>query len=304
MRRWTDFPADNADRTVRDWIRRKLSGTESKRWADDRECRSTADWIVAVVDDRQRAILEAVGRRYDEGELNRMAACLDAVIGGMPIQYAVGWTEFRGLRIACAPGALIPRPETEELVGWFLEGMEPWRGRPEAGRPIRVVDIGTGTGCIALSIKAARPDWEVWALDIAPEALSLARRNGKALGLAVHWVEGDALSTGWPGLEGPWHGIVSNPPYIPESEAEGMEAHVREQEPGGALFVPDGDPLLFHRTLLSEARVSLLAGGCMVAECHAESTSRVADCWQLEGAEVEVLSDLQGAERAVRLVRH
>lgn len=303
MRRWTDFPQDNADRQVRQWVGRKLSGSGLAIWADERECRQAADRIMAGVDDRSRVILEALDRRYDEGELNRIAACLDQVLEGMPVQHAVGWTEFRGLRIACGPEALIPRPETEEVVGWWLEGMaEIGRDRREVG-PVRVLDVGTGTGCMALAIKAERPHWEVWALDADPGALALARSNGAALGLEVHWVLGDALEADWPSLSSDWDGIISNPPYIPQSEEAELAPHVREREPHKALFVPDGDPLLFYRALAREAPRYLRKAGCMVAECHAQFTREVADCWQLEGARTEVLIDLQGAERAVRLIR-
>lgn len=263
-----------------------------------------ADRLVAGIDDRSRTVLEMVGRRYDESELNRLGRWLDQVLDGAPVQHAVGWTEFRGLRIRCSPMALIPRPETEEVVEWFLEGMAAgWAARP-GDEPVRVMDFGTGTGCMALAVKAARPHWEVWGVDVSEEALALARENGRELGLDVNWLKGDMLEGTGEGGPMTVHGIVSNPPYIPESEAVEMEAHVRDREPHLALFVPDSEPLRFHNALLRFAETALEAGGCMLAECHPKFTRSVADCWQLEGAETEVLIDLQGAERAVRMVRH
>lgn len=303
MRRWSDFPEDNRDRSVRHWLAGALQAGLPASQASERECRALADRIVAGVDERSRTMLEVIERRYDEGELDRMAAWMDRVIGGEPVQHAVGWTDFRGLKIACSPAALVPRPETEELVEWLLEGME-GVSPPAPGRPLRVLDVGTGTGCIALAIKAARPHWEVWGGDLSESALSLARQNAAALGLEVHWAQGDALDGTWAPWPAMFDGIISNPPYIPASESDEMEDLVTQHEPEMALFVPDHDPLRFYTALRDAAGTHLSHSGCMVAECHSKFTRQVADCWQLEAAETEVLCDLQGAERAVRLKRH
>ena len=301
MRRWSDFPSDNTDRAVRGWLSKSLVASFGSPRPDERECRAIADRIMAGVDERSRALLEAVDRRYDETELNRMAGWMDRVLAGEPVQYVLGWTEFRGLRILCNSAALIPRPETEELVSWLLEKMDHWNG---PGKQVRVVDVGTGTGCVALSIKQARPNWEVWGVDVSEAALSLARSNAEALSLDVHWSSGNALQEGWPDWPDRFEGIISNPPYIPEEESTTLSPQVRDHEPDVALFVPDERPLQFHEALLREAQRTLTPGGCMVAECHADFTRKVADCWQLEDAETEVLIDLQGLERAVRLIRN
>ena len=303
MRQWLDFPSDNRDRSVRQWVFQALATSGCDMCASERESRAIADRIMAGVDDRSRTMLDVIERRYDEAELNIIASAMDRVVSGEPVQHVVGWTEFRGLRLACSPEALIPRPETEEVVGWFLEGMDQVVNGRE-GRDVRVVDIGTGTGCMALAIKSARPSWEVWAVDQSEAALDLARRNAAALGLELNWATGDALDPSWPHWPGVFDGIVSNPPYIPHAEAETMASHVKEHEPGMALFVPDEQPLCFYEALLSGAQERLAPSGCMVAECHTDFTQKVADCWQLEGADTEVLCDLQGAERAVRLIRH
>ena len=302
MRRWSGFPGDNSDPSIRQWLAGVLMEAGGSMLADPRECAAVADRIMAGVDDRSRTVLDVLDRRYDEAELNRIGNWLDQVLLGVPVQHAVGWTDFRGLRIACGPEALIPRPETEEVVQWFLEGMEAVVQAQDSST-VRVLDVGTGTGCMALAIKAARPRWEVWGMDISEAALELARKNAQALNLDVHWVLADVLDTkasDWPDRV---DGIVSNPPYIPCSEAVSMASHVRNMEPELALFVPDSDPLIFHRALAQRALHHLRPGGGMVAECHAEFTREVANCWQLEVGDSEVLCDLQGAERAVRLIR-
>lgn len=293
-----NWPPDNRDASVRRWLTRALSDSDGPMLTDSREQKAIAERLMAAIDDRSRLVLDAVDRRYGEGELTRLGAMLDRVLAGEPVQRVVGWTEFRGLRVGCAGDVLIPRPETEEVVGWFLEAMA--HRRPEEGR-VRVLDLGTGSGCIALAIRAERPDWEVHGLDVSPAALSQAKANAEDLGLTVHWHEADGLDSGAIPQCGRFDGIISNPPYIEASEK--LDAHVLNHEPGLALFVPDGEPLRFYTALRKWALRRLKPGGCMVAECHRDHVGKVADCWQLEGARVDRLSDLQGAERAVRLVR-
>jgi release factor glutamine methyltransferase len=267
-------------------------------FAEERECAAIADRLMADLDPRSRLILEAVERRYDEGELTTLQGNLNRVCKGEPVQRVVGWTEFRGLRVGCSGDVLIPRPETEEVVQWFLEGMDMMEA-PRSRK--RVLDIGTGSGCVALAIKAERPHWDVVAVDISEAALAQAQANGDRLNLKVEWKQMDALNLEVMRDLGPFDGVVSNPPYIPQSET--LEPHVQDHEPGLALFVPESEPLLFYKAMFAMVPTCLSAAGVMVAECHSEFTKSVADCWKLEGAQVHLLSDLQGAERAVRLVR-
>ncbi len=165
----------------------------------------------------------------------------------------------------------------------------------------RVLDIGTGSGCMALALKAENPSWDVVGVDVSEAALNQAETNAIELGLDVTWVALDALDSAAVAALGRFDGIVSNPPYIPSSEV--LEPHVQDHEPALALFVPDNEPLRFYNAMVPLVTSCLVSGGCMVAECHTEFTKEVADCWKLEGAQVQVLCDLQGAQRAVRLIR-
>ncbi|MEC7114246.1 MAG: HemK/PrmC family methyltransferase, partial [Bacteroidota bacterium] len=201
-----------------------------------REREAIADRLMADLDHRGRILLEALDRRYDEGELTRLGNHLDRVLSGEPVQRVLGWTEFRGLRIACAGDVLIPRPETEEVVGWFLDGMSGIAHQAQYG-PVRVLDVGTGSGCMALALKRERPEWEVVAIDLSSAALEQARANAAELGLDVEFRQMDALDTQALATLGLFRGAVSNPPYIPQSE--GLESHVVDHEPAMALFVPD-----------------------------------------------------------------
>ncbi len=158
-----------------------------------------------------------------------------------PIQYVFGHTEWMGLDLRVTPATLIPRPETAELVEWVLHVAD-------KHRPLRVLDIGTGSGCIAIALKKAAPNWQVTGLDISNEVLEVAKENAQRNNVTIHWQQADILSLcSLPMVDI----IVSNPPYICEKEKVDMQARVLDYEPARALFVPDNDPLLFYRKIAS-----------------------------------------------------
>ena len=168
----------------------------------------------------------------------------------VPIQYIFGHTEWMGLDLRVTPATLIPRPETAELVEWVLQVAD-------RDKPLKVLDIGTGSGCIALALKKAAPNWNVTGLDISEEALKVAKENAGRNNAEVHWLQADILSPQCPIASSPHHLhfdiIVSNPPYICNHEKRDMDARVLDYEPHSALFVPDTDPLLFYRQIASLA---------------------------------------------------
>ena len=178
-------------------------------------------------------------RQFSEDERARLNNMCQLLAKGVPVQYVLGKASFCGRTFAVSPAVLIPRPETEELVAWATD-VARLMPRPE-GRPLRLLDAGTGSGCIAVSLKLALPDADVTAWDISPEALSVARGNARTLGADVHFEQRDILAP--PDAAACYDIIVSNPPYICEYEQSSMEAHVTQHEPHTALFVPDADPL-------------------------------------------------------------
>ncbi|RYD52115.1 MAG: peptide chain release factor N(5)-glutamine methyltransferase [Sphingobacteriales bacterium] len=223
---------------------------------------------------------------------------IEQLAGGRPVQYVLGRTTFCGHSFRCDERALIPRPETEELVQWILEETSGTDG-------LQILDVGTGTGCIAISLALALPTAQVTALDISPGALALARNNAESLGARMQFRQGDFLSP--PETLFPEHRfdiIVSNPPYIPQQEAETMHRNVRDYEPAQALFVPDADALLFYRQL-AEAGPSLLTPtGQMYCETHRDFADATADLFRTYGfREVALRNDLFGAPRMVRAAR-
>ena len=201
----------------------------------------------------------------DEMEENRRR-----LLNGEPVQYVIGKAEFGGRIFKVSPAVLVPRPETYELCQW-VEKEE--RGERKDERDYSVLDIGTGSGCIAITLALDMPYAKVEAWDISEKALNIARQNADSLNAQVHFRQVDALNdpaedsslfTLHPSL----NIIISNPPYICKQEAIAMEAHVLDHEPHQALFVPDDDPLLFYRAIAQYGKSALVAGGWLYFEIN------------------------------------
>lgn len=190
----------------------------------------------------------------------------------LPIQYIAGTAPFLHLEIAVNPAVLIPRPETEELAAWIhLENSEK--------HGLKILDVGTGSGCLALYLKDKHPDWEVTGLDSSEMALQCAANNAKRLHLDIQFLEIDFLQMEAGNL-GTWDLIVSNPPYIARSEGPTMDALVLQHEPEMALFVPGSDPLVFYRKLMWMSVQRLNPGGsmyCELSEFHALEVAHLFD---------------------------
>ena len=192
----------------------------------------------------------------DQAELEKIMLRLEKA---EPVQYVLGVADFCGRQFHVAPGVLIPRPETAELCQLIAK---------DGGRDI--LDIGTGSGCIAITLALDIPDSKVTAWDISDTALSIAQGNAKALGANIVFEHQDALSLSHLLTSSPsqWDVIVSNPPYICRKEADEMEKNVLEHEPDTALFVPDDDPLLFYRHIMNYAHTALRSGGRLYFEIN------------------------------------
>lgn len=196
--------------------------------------------------------------QIDEGKLREVQQKL---LCGNPAQYVVGEADFCGRTFEVSPAVLIPRPETEELCRLAISLM------PQQTQDCRILDIGTGSGCIACTLKAEIPQAQVEAWDISEEALRVARNNAERLSVSVVFKKVDVLQ--YVKSSESYDLIVSNPPYICEHEKEKMEAVVLEHEPHLALFVPDNDPLLFYRAISQQARRLLRDGGKVAFEINA-----------------------------------
>lgn len=231
-------------------------------------------------------------RPLQEAELERFRAAIRRRLKREPLQYIVGHTQFRSLELKVDRRALIPRPETEVLVGVVLDFV--------GGTRARIIDVGTGTGAIALSLAREAPQAVVVATDVSAEALALAAENASACGLSVEFRRGDL----WAGAEERFDVAVSNPPYIAESERAGLQPEVRDWEPGGALFAGE-DGLDVIRALVASAPARLNAGGLLALEVGSTQAAAVAELMRATSSfeDSRVIRDLSGRERIVTAVR-
>lgn len=259
------------------------------------EARAITDYVLDVCFGLSKAdiLCGAVEEMTAEktAELNKIFGRLTE---GEPVQYVLGRAEFCGRWFSVRPGVLIPRPETEELCAWITADSK-------ASASPKVLDIGTGSGCIAITLQLDMPESKVTAWDISADALDVARENAQQLGANVNFVKLDALNAK---PEGEWDVIVSNPPYICEKEKKDMAVNVLEHEPHTALFVPDADPLLFYRAITRLAVQTLSKGGRLYFEINPIYADDTCHMMRAEGmTAVELRSDMFGKQRMAKGVK-
>ena len=215
-----------------------------------------------------------------------------ALLAGRPIQYITGKTWFMGEPYIVNDQVLIPRPETEELVDWVIEYAA------IKGKALRILDIGTGSGCIAIAIKKALPEAIVSAIDISTGAIKIAVTNASTLKADIEFTCLDILNTAF--LPGQYDVIVSNPPYIPMQEMKNMELQVTDHEPNIALFVPDEDPLVFYKAIARLAKLHLSTNGQLFFEIHYDQGDAMIALLDEMHFHAELRTDLFGKDRMVR----
>ncbi|MBR5854229.1 MAG: peptide chain release factor N(5)-glutamine methyltransferase [Paludibacteraceae bacterium] len=268
----------------------------------DEELRELAYWIVEETTGITRTEI-LIGCK-DTKNIPNLEIILQKLRAHVPVQYIFGHTEWMGLDLRVTPATLIPRPETAELVEWILQSVSSNMG-------VHVLDIGTGSGCIAIALKHRAPQWQVTGIDISSKALEVARDNAQRNGVEVEWKQADVLSNSASGLiltDGPTsnsasdliHIIVSNPPYICEKEKRDMDARVLDYEPHSALFVPDNDPLLFYRRIVSLPLVYRFSPYYLFFEINEAYGNEVCEMMRGMGyTDVELKYDMYGKPRMV-----
>lgn len=226
-----------------------------------------------------------------EDEEQRVQRDLQQLKEGRPVQYVLGTTEFYGYEFAVNEQVLIPRQETEELVQRII--------LDNAGRAVRIWDLGTGSGCIALSLAKELPDAVMFASDISAGALSVAEANAQTLSVSIRFAQHDMTDAeNLPFGEELFDILVSNPPYIPETARKEMHRNVLDYEPEGALFVPDDDPLLFYRALAVLGQHCLKPAGRVYMETYEEFHDEMIEMFAQYGYEqMESLEDINGRKR-------
>ncbi len=282
---------------------------------DNREAANIADLVIEHVTG-QRRIDRIVNKQMPVGpaaqkELADMQALL---LQHTPVQYVLHEAWFADLKFYVDDNVLIPRPESEELVAWVAESQPQVAGCIVKGEandtrnlqpatPIRLLDIGTGSGCIPIAVKKKRPGWDVHALDISAPALRVAQKNAADLQAPITFYETDILNElQWPPLP-IFDIIVSNPPYIKNAESAAMRDNVTRFEPHTALFVPDDDALLFYRQIARFALRYLRANGLLFFEINEAFGDEVCLLLADNGfTGVELKTDMQGKHRMVKAV--
>lgn len=228
-------------------------------------------------------------------EQEQLEKYLHELVLGRPLQYVLGETYFWDQFFKVAEGVLIPRPETEELLYWIKKDYE------HKTLPSRIIDLGTGSGCIAIILKKLFPDAEVWALDVSENALAIAKKN--AQNLNINFVEGSLLdSNTWENLP-EFDLIVSNPPYITMAEKDAMHTNVLAYEPHLALFVSNGDVQQFYKAILGFSRNHLQSQGAIYLELNAGYANETKHIYQNAGFEATIQKDMQYKDRMLKAVK-
>lgn len=266
---------------------------------DAKEVDAIALTVLKEVTDQSNAYLKAFPEhRLSTEQQEQLIGFSEQLATGQPLQYVLGHTEFYGLPFKVNPSVLIPRPETEELVEWVLNSDLPVSA-------INILDIGTGSGSIAISLKKNLPQANVWAMDISAQALKTAKENAKLNNVEVNFIEADVLN---PSLIThhsllTFHLIISNPPYVTPADKALMHTNVTGFEPHTALFVPQDDPLLFYKAIADLAKKKLVEGGLLffeINESYGNDTIEMLKLKQFE--DVELRQDMSGRDRMIKAV--
>lgn len=284
---------------------------------DDREAATITDWVMEKITGWKKIdrIIHKHMSLSQEGVklFHQYAKELES---HRPVQYVLQEAWFSGLKFFVDEQVLIPRPETEELVEWVVTtltnepGPTKMPGNTVISRPVSsiqtsaILDVGTGSGCIAIALKRQLPDTRVYACDLSSGALAIAQRNAASNQADIHFHQLDFLdSSQWDTLP-PVQTLVSNPPYIPIWEKPTMAPHVVGFEPHLALFVEDADPLIFYRALAHFAQKKLSLGGLVFVEVHEGLGNEVVSQFRQAGFHTVVLKkDMQGKDRMVKATR-
>lgn len=261
---------------------------------DDREASAIAHEVLEHITGLGRLQrLTDKDKKLTEEQESEFIKIKKGLLSGRPMQYVLGYAWFMGRRFTVNEHVLIPRPETEELVQWVEDEYK--RHSPA------ILDIGTGSGCIPILLKKLLPSAQITAIDVSADALAVAKINAKALDVDVLIQQMNFLDTGaWQSLP-QYDVIVSNPPYIPETERQTLAAHVREHEPGQALFVPGDDALLFYRHIAEFGMIHLRQEGSIYCELHVDYANATEELFKSVGfAYTELRADMHGNLRMLK----
>lgn len=261
---------------------------------DEGEAGAIGDWLLEHLTGTRRKDRPIREKSLDQRQVALMNSAIERLLKQEPVQYVLSEAWFCGLKFYVDSRVLIPRPETEELVEWIIANCR----FPVAD--LRILDIGCGSGCISISLKRRLGRAEVWGCDLSAGALEVSAHNAKQLGVDVRFEQVDFLDPAKTEQLPSFDIIVSNPPYIPETEKEKLDRNVTAHEPHMALFVPDNDPLIFYRAIAEFGRTHLNKEGNIFFEIHEELGTPVSELLKNEGYLVELKKDMSGKDRMIK----
>lgn len=274
---------------------RELYHKELQSIYNEGEINTLFFWVAEKITDKPVSILKlALEEEWYEFEAkkNLLLFHLMELKSGRPIQYILGETEFYGMKFFVNENVLIPRPETEELIEWIIKDNS-------KNEYLRIFDIGTGSGCIPITLKKKLPNTEVYSTDISEEALDLAKVNAEYHHTDIHFIQADFLNFKFSQLN-KFDIIVSNPPYIAENERAGMDGGVTKYEPSQALFVPDNDPLIFYKRIIEFAQSKLKKSGRIYVEINQNLAEETKSLFEKHFRQVELKKDISGNYRMIK----
>ena len=263
---------------------------------DEREAANISDMVIESITGLKR--IDRLLKQEQEltaAQTQLLYQYADNLLQHQPVQYVLKEAWFYGMKLYVDNHVLIPRPETEELAEWIIG---------ESAERATILDIGTGSGCIAIALKKNMPAAAVWAMDISEAALEVARKNAASQHTGITFLKADILQEAAQSSLPSFDIIVSNPPYIPASGEKEMSKNVTRYEPHNALFVPDNDPLIFYNAIGAFASARLNTNGYVYVEIHEDMGEAVKNVFEKQGlTDIVIRKDLQGKERMVRGMR-
>jgi len=245
---------------------------------------------------KTQILMDAPFTLFEEELVDNLNECIERLLKNEPIQHVLGETEFYGLPFYVNSDVLVPRPETEELVTWILEDNVNNTG-------FRLLDIGTGSGCIAISIKKEKKKADVCGLDLSHDALSVAKDNADLNEVDVYWIQDNILNFTY-NIAKPFDVVVSNPPYITLEEKKVMHKNVLDYDPDLALFVYDDDALLFYRHIADYANKHLNTNGVLYFEINENFGKETVQILEEKGyTDIVLKQDLNGKDRMIKAIK-
>ena len=278
---------------------------------DERESANIADWVFdSIANNKRLDRYTHKEKEFSNSTIQQLNAVLQRLLAHEPVQYILGEAWFYKMKFFVNEHVLIPRPETEELVEWVVEEIRDKKleiRNKEVSQLITnystILDIGTGSGCIAVALKKELQNAEVFAVDVSEDALQVAKKNALDQNAVINFIQFDFLNEDvWPTLP-IFDVIVSNPPYIPEDEKNKLAKNVTEYEPHLALFVANDDPFIFYKKIASFAAMHLKQNGKFFVEVHEDYSEEVQQIFAKKNFTTEIKKDMYGRERMIKAYR-